>query len=74
MHINRTAKSARRKFSLTLLGALAAIATASIVVFAMPSANSFEISASPANQTVAQGQTATYAVALEPRQQLREPG
>jgi hypothetical protein len=60
----RTAKSARNKFSLTLLGALAIIAAASIAVFAMPSANSFEISSSPSSQTVAQGQKATYAIAL----------
>jgi uncharacterized membrane protein len=70
---SRTAKSARRKFSLTLLGALVVIAAASIAVFAIEPGPSFYISASPSSQTVAQGQTATYSIALDRQNKFDQP-
>jgi uncharacterized membrane protein len=71
----RTAKNARRRFSLTLLGVLGVIAVAGIAWAATstPSPGSFVLSASPSNQTVNQGQTATYALALHRQNQFVEP-
>jgi uncharacterized membrane protein len=69
----RPAKRARRKFGPALLGVLCVLGTVGIAVVAMPSAKSFEVSATPAAQTVSQGQTATYAVALQRGQQFTSP-
>jgi hypothetical protein len=70
----RTAKSARR-FSLTLLSVLVAIATASIVVYAAvtEAPGYFTLKASPATQTVTPGQTAGYVIELDRQNQFIDP-
>jgi hypothetical protein len=62
--LNRTTKSARRRFALTLLGVLVVFGTASYAVFAAPSKPDFSIAASPSSQTVSQGGNTTYTVSL----------
>lgn len=69
----RTAKSARRKFSLTLLGVLALIAATSIAVFAVPNKPGFDLTASPSTQTVSPGQTATYSISLKRDNKFTSP-
>jgi uncharacterized membrane protein len=72
---SRTAKSARRKFSLTLLSVLVVIAAASIVVYAAvtEAPGYFTLKASPSTQTVTPGQTAGYVIELDRQNQFIDP-
>jgi hypothetical protein len=69
MHMNpnskRTAMSARRKLSLTLVGVLAALAASGVAVFAAGGKADFAIAASPSSQTVTQGQSTSYSVTVD---------
>jgi hypothetical protein len=58
--LNRTTKSARRKFGLTLLGVLVVFGTASYAVLAAASKPDFSIASSPSSQTVSPGGKTTY--------------
>jgi hypothetical protein len=62
--LNRTTKSARRKFGLTLLGVLVVFGTASYAVLAAASKPDFTIAASPSSQTVSPGGKTTYTVSV----------
>jgi hypothetical protein len=59
---NRTTKSARRRFGLTLLGVLVVFGTASYAVLAASPKPGFSIVVSPASQTVSPGGKTTYTV------------
>jgi hypothetical protein len=61
---NKTAKSARRKFGLTLLGVIVVLGTGSYAVFAAASKPDFSIGASPSSQTVSPGGKATYTASV----------
>jgi hypothetical protein len=61
---NRTAKSTRWKFGLTLLGVLIVLGTASYAVLAAASRPDFSVAASPSSQTVSPGGKTTYAVSV----------
>jgi hypothetical protein len=61
---NRTTKSTRRKFGLTLLGVLVVFGTVSYAVLAAASKPDFSIAASPSSQTVSPGAKTTYAVSV----------
>jgi uncharacterized membrane protein len=61
---NKTAKSARRKFSLTLLGVIVVLGTASYAVFAASPKTGFSIAVSPSSQTVSPGGKTTYTVSV----------
>lgn len=60
---NKTAKSARRKICLTLLGVLCLFGIGAYAVYAAGKAD-FSIAASPSSQTVTQGQATTYTVTI----------
>jgi hypothetical protein len=60
---NTTAKSARRKLCLTLLGVLCLFSLGAFAVYAAPKSD-FSIAASPSSQTVTQGQATTYTVTV----------
>ena len=61
---NRAAKSARLKFGLMLLGVLAVFSFGTLAVFAAGGKADFSIAASPSSQTVTQGQSTAYSVAV----------
>ena len=60
---NKTAKSARRRICLTLLGVLCLFGLGAYAVYAAGKAD-FSIAASPSSQTVSQGQSTTYTVTV----------
>jgi hypothetical protein len=60
---NKTAKSARRKICLTLLGVLCLFGLGAYAVYAAGKAD-FSIAASPSSQTVSAGQSTTYTVTV----------
>src|SRR6266540_4118916 len=62
--LNRTTKSTRRKFGLTLLGVLVVFGTASYAVLAAASKPDFSIAASPSSQTVSPGGKTTYTASI----------
>jgi uncharacterized membrane protein len=62
--LNRTAKSARRKVAVTLLGALAVLCAAGYVVYAAANKPDFSVMAAPASQTVTAGQSTSYTVTV----------
>ena len=59
-----TTKSASRRIGLTLLGVLAVLGTGGYAVYAAGGKADFSIAASPASQTVSQGQATTYTVTV----------
>src|SRR5438132_7542922 len=58
----RTTRSARRKIGPTLLAVLAVLGVSAYAVYAAGGKPDFSIAASPASQTVSQGQATTYTV------------
>ena len=60
--ITRTAKSAKAKLAVTLLGALTVLGASSVLGAPKPS---FSVSVAPASQTVTAGQDALYTVAIK---------
>src|SRR6185436_5006242 len=73
-NLSKTAKSARYKTALALLGVLAVVALAGIAYAAVTEAPGyFTLTASPSTQTVTPGQTATYAVDLDRQNQFVDP-
>jgi hypothetical protein len=62
--INRTAKSAKAKSLMTLLGVFAALGAASLAVYAAKARPDFKLGASPSARTVNQGQAAIYSLSI----------
>jgi hypothetical protein len=60
---HQTAKSAKRRICLTLLGVLSLLGFGALAVYAAGKAD-FSIAVSPTSQTVTQGQSTTYTVSL----------
>lgn len=72
--MTRTAKSARRKLALTLFSALAVIGVAgATLIYAASIQPDFRITATPTQQTVGQGQSAEYAIAIARDNSFSEP-
>jgi hypothetical protein len=61
---NKTAKSAKRRICLTLLGVLVVFGVSAYAVFAAGGKADFSLAASPGSQTVSAGQAATYTVTI----------
>jgi uncharacterized membrane protein len=60
---NKTAKSARRRICLTLLGVLCVFGLGAYAVYAAPKAD-FSVAPSPSSQTVTQGQATIYTITV----------
>ena len=69
---NRTAKSARRKAALALLGVLAVLGTSALGVLAAGKAD-FSVAASPGHQTTTKGQAVTYTVSVSRANGFSDP-